>query len=111
MLDAHVPKEVARINTPVSRYSKMRAKANLWNWLHFLKLRLAPNAQWEIRQYAEAVASIVKSLWPRTYALFEEHDLHGIRLSASECELLRKWLPIEAMDGEFNKLRTKLEGK
>jgi thymidylate synthase (FAD) len=79
-----VAKEVARINTPVSRYSKMRAKTDLRNWLAFLQLRMAPNAQWEIRQYANAVAEIVKALWPRTYALFEEHDLHGVHLSRSE---------------------------
>ena len=67
-----VPKELARILLPVGRYSKMRAQANLRNWLHFLGLRMAPNAQWEIRQYANAVASIVESLYPRTYALFQE---------------------------------------
>lgn len=67
-----VPKELARILLPVGRYSKMRAQANLRNWLHFLGLRMAPNAQWEIRQYANAVASIVESLYPRTYALFSE---------------------------------------
>ncbi len=84
MLDQGVPREVARLNTPVSRYSKMRAKTDLRNWLGFLKLRMDKAAQFEIRMYAEAVASIVKALWPRTYALFEEYDLHGVRLSATE---------------------------
>jgi thymidylate synthase (FAD) len=85
-------KEVARINTPVSRYSKMRAKTDLRNWLAFLQLRMAPNAQWEIRQCANAVAEIVKALWPRTYALFEEHDLHGVHLSRSEADAVRRFL-------------------
>lgn len=83
-----VAKEVARLNTPVSRYSKMRAKTDLWNWLAFLRLRMATTAQWEIRQYANAVAEMVKSIWPRTYALFEEHDLYGVRLSRSEAQAL-----------------------
>lgn len=65
-------KELARLNTPVSRYSRMRAGANLRNWLHFLNLRLAPNAQWEIRQYAQAVGGIVGQFFPRTWALFVE---------------------------------------
>ena len=86
-----VAKEVARLNTPVSRYSKMRAKTDLLNWLRFLGLRMAPNAQWEIRQYANAVAEIVKSIWPRSYALFEEHTLHGVRLSRSEVAALRAY--------------------
>jgi thymidylate synthase (FAD) len=85
-----IAKEVARINTPVSRYSIMWAKANLRNWLQFLQLRMAPNAQWEIRQYANAVASIIKEIWPRTYALFEEYTLNSETLSASEIKFLRQ---------------------
>jgi thymidylate synthase (FAD) len=92
MLDHGVPKEVARLNTPVSRYSKMRAKANLRNWLGFLNLRMRPNAQKEIRLYAEAVATLVKGIWPRTYSLFEEYDLYGVSLSRTELAQLRKML-------------------
>jgi thymidylate synthase (FAD) len=66
-----VPKELARLCLPVGRYSKMRASANLWNWLRFLKLRMAPEAMWEIRQYANAISRIIKELFPRTYALFD----------------------------------------
>lgn len=86
-----VAKEVARLNTPVSRYSKMRAKTDLRNWLAFLLLRMATAAQWEIRQYALAVAEIVKALWPRTFALFEEHDLGGVHLSRTEAERLGQY--------------------
>lgn len=85
-------REVARINTPVSRYSRMWAKANLSNWLRFLKLRMAPNAQKEIRVYADAVASIVKQLWPRTWALFEEYDLYARKLSRTELAEYNEWL-------------------
>ena len=89
MLAYGVPKEVARINTPVSRYSKMRAKTDLRNWLGFLKLRLDSSAQWEIRQYAEAVAKIVKALWPRTWALFDEYTLGAVTFSKGEIAALR----------------------
>lgn len=65
-----IPKELARIVLPVGRYSRMRASANLRNWLAFLTLRMAPNAQWEIRQYANAVAAIVAEKFPRTSELF-----------------------------------------
>ena len=67
-----VPKELARVLLPVGRYSRMRASANLRNWLHFLSLRMAPNAQWEIRRYANALGDIIGSLYPRTWALFME---------------------------------------
>lgn len=67
-----VPKELARVHLPVGRYSRMRASANLRNWLGFLTLRQAPNAQWEIRQYANALHDVLAELFPRTMALFDE---------------------------------------
>lgn len=72
-----IPKELARLVIPVSRYSRMRASANLRNWLAFLTLRMAPNAQWEIRQYANAVATIIGAAFPRTYELFAKEQNNG----------------------------------
>lgn len=69
-LDIGIPKELARISVPVGRYSRMRASANLRNWLAFLTLRMDPAAQWEIRQYANEVAKLVEQHFPRTYQLF-----------------------------------------
>jgi thymidylate synthase (FAD) len=63
-----VPKELARLRLPVARYSKMRASANLRNWLAFLTLRMAPDAQWEIRQYANAIGDIIAEQFPRTWS-------------------------------------------
>lgn len=71
LLQMGVAKELARLVVPVSRYSRMRASANLWNWLHFLSLRMDPAAQWEIRQYAFEVGALVARAFPRTWALFE----------------------------------------
>ena len=65
-----VPKELARIHLPVGRYSKMRASANLRNWLAFLTLRMDPAAQWEIREYANAVGELIAERFPRTWELF-----------------------------------------
>lgn len=67
-----VPKELARIHLPVGRYSRMRASANLRNWLAFLTLRTDTAAQWEIRQYALAVGSFIAERFPRTWELFAE---------------------------------------
>lgn len=71
-LEAGVPKELARLALPMGRYTRMRASANLRNWLAFLALRLASDAQWEIRQYAHAVLALVRESFPRTAELFEE---------------------------------------
>ncbi len=67
-----VPKELARVHLPVGRYSRMRAGAVLLNWLRFLALRMAPDAQWEIRQYANAVGALIAERFPRTWTLFAE---------------------------------------
>jgi thymidylate synthase (FAD) len=65
-----VPKELARKKMPVDHYSKMRASANLRNWLAFMTLRCAPNAQYEIRVFADAVAHIVGEVFPHTFHLW-----------------------------------------
>lgn len=65
-----IPKELARLCVPVGRYSKMRASANLRNWLAFLTLRMDSHAQWEIRQYANEVGKIIEETFPRTWELF-----------------------------------------
>lgn len=71
-LDIGIPKEVARICLPVGQYSRMRASANLLNWLRFLTLRMHPNAQWEIRRFANAVGEIARVEFPRVWSLFDE---------------------------------------
>lgn len=71
-LESGVSRELARLALTVARYSRMRASANLRNWLHFLALRLAPDAQEEIRDYARAVAALVAERFPRTWALAKE---------------------------------------
>lgn len=65
-----IPKEIARLAVNVGRYSRMRASANLRNWLAFLTLRMDEKAQWEIRQYANAVGELIALHYPRTWELF-----------------------------------------
>lgn len=67
-----VPKELARVLLPVGRYSRMRASANLRNWLQFLSLRQDDSAQWEIRQYANVVADLLTEKFPRTMELYKD---------------------------------------
>ena len=72
-LNSGIPKELARIVLPVARYSKMRATANLRNWLAFLTLRDEKHAQWEIQQFAgSGVRELLTPMFPRTLALFQE---------------------------------------
>lgn len=72
LLRAGVARELARIVLPLGQYTRWRASANLRNILYFLELRMASNSQWEIQQYANAIAELVKERFPRTYDLFSE---------------------------------------
>lgn len=69
-IETGIPKEIARLSVPVARYSVMRAQANLRNWIAFLTLRQALGAQWEIRQYANAVSQLMEQNFPRTWNLY-----------------------------------------
>ena len=70
-LQMGIPKELARLSMTVGRYSKMRASANLLNWLKFLKLRCSNDAQEEIRVYAQALHGMLTEIYPRTMLLFK----------------------------------------
>lgn len=65
-----IPKELARLVVPVGRYTRMRASANLRNWLAFLTLRNDAAAQWEIRQYAIEVDRVIQIMFPRVHEVY-----------------------------------------
>jgi len=71
------PRELARGYLPLATYSKMSATANLWNWMRFLSERLHPHAQYEIRVYAEAIASMLDVLYPTAMAAFREKHAYA----------------------------------
>lgn len=77
LLTMGVAREIARVVIPVSQYSRMRASANLRNWLAFLTLRMDKAAQWEIRQYAIVVGDLIKREFPRTWELFQNTSPQG----------------------------------
>ncbi len=91
LIQAGVANEIARLNTPVSRYSKMTVSTDLRNWLGFLSLRMELSAQKEIRQFANAVALSIKTLYPRTFNLWREHNFFATRFSCVEMKALRQF--------------------
>jgi thymidylate synthase (FAD) len=116
LLEQGVARELARINLPLALYTEMYWQVDLHNLFHFLRLRMDDHAQYEIRVYGEAIARCAQAVAPLAYAAFEEHVLHGRRLSASELELLRGALDeatlrerIEASDLRATRRRELLE--
>lgn len=70
-----VPRELARGVLPMNTYSKMFATVDLHNLFHFLRLRLHPHAQHEIRVYAAALLDLIQPIVPISVAAFEVYQL------------------------------------
>ena len=97
-LDAGVAREQARKDLPLSTYTECYWKNDLHNIFHFLKLRLDKHAQLEIRQYAEAMAVIIRQLFPISFAAFEDYVLKAITFTAPEIFALGHMI----QTGDFN---------
>lgn len=89
LLEEDVARELARVNLPVALYTEMYWQVDLHNLFHFLRLRLDPHAQYEIRAYGEAVAQCARAVAPVASEAFEEHVLHARTLSRTELDVVR----------------------
>ncbi len=64
LLENGVAREQARGVLPQNMMTTFWATVDLSNLLHFLDLRDDAHAQWEIRQYAQAIKSLIKDEFP-----------------------------------------------
>ncbi len=71
-LEEGVAREMARICLPQNMFTEYYAKVDLHNLLHFLRLRLDPHAQWEIREYAKALLELISDIVPNVVKFFKE---------------------------------------
>ena len=72
LLSFGVCKEQARTVLPLGTYTEFVWQMDLHNLMHFLELRLAKGAQFEIREYAEEVLRQVEKICPITIKYFRE---------------------------------------
>lgn len=98
--EQQVAREVGRAVLPVNYYTEWYWKIDLHNLLHFLALRLDAHAQYEIRVYAEAMASFVRDWVPTAWEAFEDYRLGSFTLSKQMIEVLRRRLSGEAVGRE-----------
>ncbi len=89
LIDSGISKELARIVLPVNTFTEMYWKIDLHNLLHFLKLRMADDAQEEIRVYARAIAEIVKEWVPLTYEAFIDYVVDAHVLSKEALRVIK----------------------
>lgn len=73
LLELGVAKEVARMVLPVGLYSTIYFTVNARSLMNFLDLRLADNAQWEIRWVAKAMLPHFAQAMPVTYNAWREY--------------------------------------
>lgn len=112
MLGDGIARELARINLPLSLYTQWYWQIDLHNLFHFLKLRLDPHAQYEIRQYAQEMAKMAAAVAPMACEAFEEHVLHSVRLSRTARRKLVEMLrSVEAERPEAKELLEMIEEK
>ena len=86
----NLARESARAVLPVGGYTECYWKANLKNFLHMARLRMDPHAQWEIREYANALYKLVKPLFPAACEAFEDYQVEAVKVSGPEVPLLRR---------------------
>lgn len=96
LIDDGVARELARINLPLSLYTEWYWQIDLHNLFHFIKLRMDPHAQLEIREYAKVLAQAARAVAPMAYEAFEEFVLCGVRLSRTEAQALTRVLRQQA---------------
>ncbi len=85
-----IGRELNRMNLPLSCFTEWFWEIDLRNLLGFLALRRDPHAQKEIRDYAEALWSLVQPLAPWTCEAFEDFTFESVTLTKLELEALRR---------------------
>jgi len=100
VLGKNLARELSRINLPLSLYTEWYWKIDLHNLFHFLHLRLDSHAQYEIRVFAEAMATITKELFPIAYEAFEDYRLHSMSFTGPEISILQQLITSKEFDAE-----------
>ncbi len=97
-LDKGISREQARMVLSLNLYTEWYWKTDLHNLLHFLGLRCDPHAQWEMRQYAEAMLKLIEPITPIAVRAWNDyHHLRGaLKLTALEVDVIKRSIGQEA---------------
>lgn len=89
LLARGVAREQARSVLQLATYTEAIWKIDLHNAMHFLRLRMAPDAQQEIREYANAIHDLVSPLFPFTFEAFADYRLDAIQLTGVDIAAIK----------------------
>lgn len=81
-------RELSRIILPQNNYTECYWKIDLKNLLHYIRLRADAHAQWEIQEFARALAEFVKQRCPIAFEAFEDYMEQSASLSRMDQDLL-----------------------
>ena len=95
-IEQGVARETARMALPVNVYTEWYWKCDLHNIFRFLRLRLDPHAQKEIRDYAQAMYDLLKPICPVACEAFEDYQLNSMQLTGLEIEAFRTGQPLKS---------------
>lgn len=73
LLEQGLAPELARTVLPVSAYTEWYTQMNMHNFLHMIGLRTDPHAQFEIREYANAMLELAEQVYPTIIGSWRNH--------------------------------------
>lgn len=89
-IEQGVAREQARKDLPLSTYTEAYWKIDLHNLLHFLRLRMHPSAQREIRAYAHTIGHELLQHWcPLVWEAFMDYHVNCLTLSVAETTIVQ----------------------
>nr|WP_233546325.1 FAD-dependent thymidylate synthase [Petrotoga sp. HKA.pet.4.5] len=77
LINMGVAREMARIILPVGEYTEFYLTTNVRALMHFLDLRASSHAQWEIQEYAKALAQFFQKTCPWSYEAYLKYQYKG----------------------------------
>lgn len=81
MLGAGIAREMARMVLPVNIYTEVYVNCDIRNLINFFNLRLAPNAQFEIRETAKAMFEVFREFYPWCAEAYEKYKFQLVETS------------------------------
>jgi thymidylate synthase (FAD) len=88
-IELGIAREQARKDLPLSTYTEAYWKMDLHNLLNFLRLRMAPDAQYEIRQYANVIGQQIVSKWcPMVWEAFNDLSVKSFQFTPIESKIV-----------------------
>ena len=90
--EAGVPDEDARYVLPNAAKNNITITMNARELLHFFSIRCCTRAQWEIREYADAILELIRPLVPWTIEAWQDYSAYrnGLILTGFEVAQLRR---------------------